>query len=70
MTFGCSPTLSIAQGYCVYFTGRFVAMYRQFCENVDADPTGFATLQSVLDRTDMDAFQEEWEEFVLQLRFR
>lgn len=61
-----------ARYLCYYLQekGLLRDFYRQFCENVDADPTGFATLQSVLDRTDMDAFQEEWEEFVLQLRFR
>ena len=44
--------------------------YRRFHANAAKDPTGYATLQAVLGRRDMDAFQKEWEAYVLKLRFR
>jgi hypothetical protein len=44
--------------------------YRRFRANCDKDPTGYHTLQAVLGRGDMDAFQKEWEAYVLKLRFR
>lgn len=44
--------------------------YHRFYANRKKDPTGYATLQEVLDRKDMAVFQREWEAFVLKLRFR
>ncbi len=44
--------------------------YRQFYKNRRDDPTGYNTLKSVLARDDMDAFQRDWEEYVLKLHFR
>jgi hypothetical protein len=44
--------------------------YRRFRANCKTDPTGYATLQEVLGRKDMTAFQREWEAYVLKLRFR
>jgi hypothetical protein len=43
--------------------------YHQFYKNRREDPTGYNTLKSVLDREDMEKFQQEWEEYVLKLRF-
>jgi hypothetical protein len=46
--------------------GRF---YREFRASAATDPTGYATLRSVLGSPDMGAFQKRWESFVLGLRF-
>jgi len=43
--------------------------YHQFYKNRREDPTGYNTLKSVLARDDMDAFQSDWEQYVLKLRF-
>lgn len=43
--------------------------YRQFRQNREEDPTGYATLCDVLGRKDLKAFQKEWEAWVLELRF-
>jgi len=45
------------------FYHRFHAEHRQ-------DPTGYDTLKAVLGRDDMNAFQKDWEAYVLRLRFR
>ena len=47
--------------------GRY---YRAFHAARKKDPTGYGTLQKVLGRTDMAEFQEEWEAWVLKLRYR
>lgn len=41
--------------------------YREFHANRAADPTGFDSLKKVLGESDMDAFQKNWEKFVLGL---
>jgi hypothetical protein len=46
--------------------GKF---YRRFHADRVKDPTGYATLQAVLGRRDMDVFKKEWEAWVLKLRF-
>lgn len=43
--------------------------YHEFHKNRQDDPTGYNTLKSILGRDDMDAFQREWEEYVMKLRF-
>lgn len=43
--------------------------YQQFTKNVAQDPSGYQTLQQVLETSDMDAFQKQWEAFVMDLRF-
>lgn len=43
--------------------------YRQFAENRADDPSGYRTLVKILGEPDMTEFQEEWEAFVLRLRF-
>jgi hypothetical protein len=49
--------------------GLLVKFYREFRKSVKDDPTGYETLQRILDEEDMAAFQETWTEFVLKLRF-
>jgi hypothetical protein len=43
--------------------------YHRFRANCRDDPTGYNTLKEVLGRDDMEAFQEDWEAYVLKLRF-
>jgi hypothetical protein len=61
-----------ARYLCYYLQekGLLRRFYRRFHANCQQDPTGYATLQEVLGRKDMDAFQREWEAFVMRLRFR
>ena len=42
--------------------------YRRFHANQADDPTGYAALKKVLGRDDIDAFQKEWQAYVLTLR--
>ena len=60
-----------ARYLCYYLQqhGLLVKFYHQFRAAVKEDPTGYATLKSVLEEDDMEAFQETWKEFVLELRF-
>jgi hypothetical protein len=57
---------------CYYLQqqGLLGKFYHRFHADSAKDPTGYATLQAVLDRRDMDAFQAQWEAYVLKLRFR
>jgi hypothetical protein len=61
-----------ARYLCYYLqeNGLLRKYYREFRAHCSDDPTGYKTLQRVLGRRDMDAFQKEWEAFVLTLRFR
>lgn len=61
-----------ARYLCYYLQekGKLVPYYKQFIKNVDKDPTGYKTLKAILGRDDMDAFQKEWEGWVMKLRFR
>jgi hypothetical protein len=43
--------------------------YRRFYADRKTDPTGYNTLKAVLGRDDMDAFQKEWEAWVMKLRY-
>jgi len=43
--------------------------YRRFRDGRQNDVTGYQTLQDVLGRPDMAAFQKQWEAFVLELTF-
>lgn len=60
-----------ARYLCYYLQekGLLVTFYHKFYANRKKDPTGYETLKQVLGETDMDAFQEKWERFVLKLRF-
>ncbi|MBN1854440.1 MAG: hypothetical protein JW829_17040 [Pirellulales bacterium] len=60
-----------ARYLCYYLQehGLLRKFYHKFHENFKQDPTGYKTLQAVLGRDDMDAFQEDWEAYVLKLHF-
>lgn len=58
--------------YLLYYLqskGKLQAFYRAFHKNQRADPTGWATLQRILDHPDMAAFQRDWERWVLTLTY-
>ena len=60
-----------ARYLCYYLQeeGLLRRFYRRFAANHALDPSGYRTLQAVLGRDDMEAFQKEWEAFVLRLTF-
>jgi len=62
---------SQARYLCYYLQqqGLLVKFFHEFRRSVKDDPTGYETLQKVLDEDDMEAFQTKWTEFVLKLRF-
>ena len=62
---------SQARYLCYYLqeTGRLEKYYHAFVRAADKDPTGYKTLQSVLDEEDLPAFQKRWEKWVMTLRF-
>ena len=60
-----------ARYLCYYLQQRdlLAKYYHAFRKNVSVDPGGYQTLQAVLDRKDMDKFKQDWEKFVMDLRF-
>ena len=58
-----------ARYLCYYLQerGLLTRFYKEFLANRAADPTGFDTLKKVLAVEDADAFQKDWEKFVLGL---
>lgn len=60
-----------ARYLCYYLQehGLLVKFYRAFRTNVAKDPTGYESLRDILGRPDIAKFQEEWEKYVLNLRF-
>ena len=58
-----------ARYLCYYLQerGLLVRYYQEFLANRAADPTGFDTLKKTLAVEDMNAFQKDWEKFVLGL---
>ena len=60
-----------ARYLCYYLQekGLLVKFYRAYVAGAKTDPTGYATLQRVLGKDDMEAFRAGWEKFVLGLRF-
>jgi hypothetical protein len=69
------PGTNYAQArYLLYYLqeqGLLVRFYHEFRRAAQDDPTGYVTLCKVLGRKkeEMDAFQREWAEYVLALRF-
>jgi hypothetical protein len=59
-----------ARYLCYYLQQKklLTKLYKEFWTNQKTDPTGYASLQKVLGRGDMDVFQREWERFVLELK--
>ena len=56
--------------YLLYYLqerGLLVRFYKEFYDHRKDDPTGFKTLQTILNEPDMDAFKQKWEKFVLTL---
>jgi len=55
---------------CYYLQekGLLRTFYREFAAGVKADPTGYETLQRVLRVNDMEAFEKQWEDFILHWR--
>ena len=60
-----------ARYLCYYLQerGLLVKFYHEFVKNAAADPTGYQTLQRMLGNPDMDQFQNDWQAFVMKLRF-
>jgi hypothetical protein len=56
---------------CYYLQehGLLVKFYRRFRAAHAKDPTGYKTLKAVLGESDMDAFKDKWEKYVLKLTF-
>jgi hypothetical protein len=69
---GASTNYAQARYLCYFLQeqNQLVRFYHEFVKDVEADPTGFQTLQGVLNRSDMAQFQKEWEAYVMKLRFR
>lgn len=65
------PHYAQARYLCHYLQekGLLGKYYRQFLADHKKDPTGLATLGSVLETDDWDAFKKKWEEYVMKLRF-
>ena len=58
-----------ARYLCYYLQerGLLVKFYKEFYAHRTQDPTGYQTLQTILNEPDMNAFQQKWEKFVLDL---
>jgi hypothetical protein len=59
-----------ARYLCYYLQekGVLTRFYQQFHAHQKEDPSGFNTLQKVLEERDMDLFKTKWEKYVLDLR--
>jgi hypothetical protein len=60
-----------ARYLCYYLQerGLLKKYYHEFRAGAKADPTGYKTLCRILGDPEMDKFQEQWEAYVLKLRF-
>lgn len=58
-----------ARYLCYYLQekGLLVKFYKEFHGKQQSDPTGYNSLQKVLNETDVNAFQEKWKKFVSSL---
>lgn len=67
------PGTNYAQSrYLCYYLqekGVLIRFYHRFLKNRGQDPTGLKTLKQILKIKDMAAFQNEWQQFVLTLKF-
>ena len=72
--YGVDEGLNYAQArYLCYYLqeeGLLRRYFRQFRRDRAVDPTGYKTLCAVLRREDMQAFEREWQEWVLTLSYR
>ena len=55
--------------YWLQQTGRLTAFYRRFRASAGDDPSGLEALRRVLETADLPAVQEDWERWILGLRF-
>ena len=62
---------SQARYLCYYLQeqGLLRRYYHEFRRNVDTDPTGYETLQKVLETEDMSQFKKRWEAYTASLTF-
>jgi hypothetical protein len=60
-----------ARYLCYYLQEKdlLVKFYKEVRANVDKDPGGYNTLRRILGVDDMDAFQKQWESWILKLEF-
>jgi hypothetical protein len=60
-----------ARYLCYYLQEQdlLAAYYHAFRRGVDEDPSGYRTLRETLGSPDMEQFQQDWESFILRLRF-
>lgn len=60
-----------ARYLCYYLQekGLLRKYYHAFRKTAEKDASGFAELSKILDESDMDEFKDEWQKFVLRLRF-
>lgn len=60
-----------ARYLCYYLQqkGLLHDFYHDFRKSVDLDPTGYRTLTKTLGNPDMEEFNRQWQEYVLNLRF-
>ena len=61
---------SQARYLCYYLQekGLLAKYYHAFVKNAKTDPTGYKTLQEILDADDMAKFQKNWQRWVMALR--
>jgi hypothetical protein len=59
-----------ARYLCYYLQEKalLVNYYRQFTAHAKDDPSGFQTLKLVMGESDMTAFQQRWQDFVMSLK--
>lgn len=59
-----------ARYLCYYLQqqGLLVKFYREFYANQKQDPTGYQSLRKILGVTNMNAFKQQWEKYVLGLK--
>jgi hypothetical protein len=71
--YGPGSGLHYAQArYLLYYLqerGLLRRYYREFVRDHDHDPTGYRTLLRLVSSSDPEVFQEQWERYVLGLRF-
>lgn len=61
-----------ASRYLLYYLqqqGLLLEFYTRARANHDKDPSGYATLQKIVDEKDMAAFQTRWDSFVAKLSY-
>ena len=60
-----------ARYLCYYLQehGLLRKFYHRFHANHKKDPAGYDTLKEILGRDDMDKFKQDWEAYVMKLRF-